>query len=111
MDPRVVESRNITLLFVKKHAINELWLTMINQNLGLFGDWLLGEQWMTLVQPKIPQLINVRNLARAPAETRRAAFCAYDFNIIFYRQGSLESLQMGHSLLEEHTKHFGTSMI
>ena len=84
---------------------------MINQNLGLFGDWLLGEQWMTLVQPKIPQLINVRNLAGAPAETRRAAFCAYDFTIIFYRQDSLESLQMGHSLLQEHTKNFGTSMI
>lgn len=84
---------------------------MINQNLGLFGDWLLGEQWMTLVQPRIPQLINVRNLARAPAETRRAAFCTYDSTIIFYRQDSQDSLQMGHSLLEEHTKHFGTSMI
>jgi len=84
---------------------------MINQNIVLLGDWLLGEQWMTLVQPKIPQLINIQNLARAPAETRRAAFCTYDFTIIFYRQGSQESLQIGHSLLEEHTKHFGTSMI
>jgi len=52
---------------------------MTNQNIALLGDQLLGEQWMTLVQPKIPQLIKVQNLGGASAETRRAAFSKYDF--------------------------------